>query len=582
MRIKDFTDTIRHLTDPFNIPEARRMIQENPALTQEQFKAGGRAGFKFGGSWADWKANHEDQMSFEEYLKIDIDKPVHPIDKSTGGSVSQLVQPGPGRLGYGLGGHISEQPGGWVVRFGTYGDENYIGQFFSKNKYPDAESVARKFYNKTGKTWETLKLGPQTTPLKDLIVKTYNKIKKGAKTTTDEIFKKIKNSKFVKGKTETGVKGSISKRLTLEKLPFKRGATVHAKRSETYKKRALAAVDADVVQPKVIFSEGKPFDIAFPKEGKDEFIEALKKFYDMPKDDAKISVARKKLINDFFPEGISDDNFNKIIQVLKDKKDIDTNRPLKYGSKTEYWRAQKEARTTAKELYSSVKAEEAVLRAKTGQNLDLAHKLSLGASRRFGLQQTTGTLGLQHPLINQVIAAQYERKLYKLYDLQKKLIKQNPKDLAFQLENINKMITSVVNDSDNVIVGVVLDEKTLKPSLYGNVSGAESALDQGVFKNTLMKDLTEDQIKFINQELVPRSIANEKQIGIDVSRMRNVNAEELLESVAKSAETKPFLEETKRLLKEFPEITATRGVVGTRMDRELYENIAKLGCPGLA
>jgi hypothetical protein len=41
MRIKDFTDTIRHLTDPFNIPEARRMIQENPVLTQEQFKAGG-------------------------------------------------------------------------------------------------------------------------------------------------------------------------------------------------------------------------------------------------------------------------------------------------------------------------------------------------------------------------------------------------------------------------------------------------------------------------------------------------------------------------------------------------------------
>jgi len=41
MRIKDHTDMIRHLTDPFNIPEARRMIAENPALTQEQFKAGG-------------------------------------------------------------------------------------------------------------------------------------------------------------------------------------------------------------------------------------------------------------------------------------------------------------------------------------------------------------------------------------------------------------------------------------------------------------------------------------------------------------------------------------------------------------
>ena len=40
MRIKDFTDTIRHLTDPFNIPEARRMIQENPALSREQFAEG--------------------------------------------------------------------------------------------------------------------------------------------------------------------------------------------------------------------------------------------------------------------------------------------------------------------------------------------------------------------------------------------------------------------------------------------------------------------------------------------------------------------------------------------------------------
>ena len=52
MRIKDFTDTIRHLTDPFNIPEARRMIAENPALTRQQFAEGqlvqpgpGRQGF---------------------------------------------------------------------------------------------------------------------------------------------------------------------------------------------------------------------------------------------------------------------------------------------------------------------------------------------------------------------------------------------------------------------------------------------------------------------------------------------------------------------------------------------------------
>jgi hypothetical protein len=48
---------------------------------------GGRVGMKFGGSWADWKSNHEDQMTFEEYLKMDFDKPVHPINKNTGGVV---------------------------------------------------------------------------------------------------------------------------------------------------------------------------------------------------------------------------------------------------------------------------------------------------------------------------------------------------------------------------------------------------------------------------------------------------------------------------------------------------------------
>jgi len=48
---------------------------------------GGRVGMKFGGSWADWMSNHSDQMTFEEYLKIDMDKPVHPIHKNTGGIV---------------------------------------------------------------------------------------------------------------------------------------------------------------------------------------------------------------------------------------------------------------------------------------------------------------------------------------------------------------------------------------------------------------------------------------------------------------------------------------------------------------
>ena len=48
---------------------------------------GGRVGMKFGGSWADWMSNHSDDMTFEEYLQIDMDKPIHPVNKNTGGII---------------------------------------------------------------------------------------------------------------------------------------------------------------------------------------------------------------------------------------------------------------------------------------------------------------------------------------------------------------------------------------------------------------------------------------------------------------------------------------------------------------
>jgi len=83
-------------------PEGVGVSKEGDIYGEEQFKeliegdipehlkkkaGGGRVGMKFGGSWADWMSNHSDQMTFEEYLKIDMDKPVHPVDKNTGGIV---------------------------------------------------------------------------------------------------------------------------------------------------------------------------------------------------------------------------------------------------------------------------------------------------------------------------------------------------------------------------------------------------------------------------------------------------------------------------------------------------------------
>ena len=86
-------------------PREQQYYQQGPFSTHEDFRAaeGGRIGFKYGGSWADWMSNHSDQMTFEEYLKLDMPKPVHPINKSVGGRVYDtrkyfkpggLVEPG--------------------------------------------------------------------------------------------------------------------------------------------------------------------------------------------------------------------------------------------------------------------------------------------------------------------------------------------------------------------------------------------------------------------------------------------------------------------------------------------------------
>jgi len=50
---------------------------------------GDRASFKYGGSWADWQTNFSDQMTFEEYLRMDLkEKKPHFLDeKADGGRI---------------------------------------------------------------------------------------------------------------------------------------------------------------------------------------------------------------------------------------------------------------------------------------------------------------------------------------------------------------------------------------------------------------------------------------------------------------------------------------------------------------
>ena len=97
MKVHHYSRALSWITRP-RVTETATLETFTPELDRMEFNPGGRVGFKHGGSWAGWMSNHSEQMTFEEYLQMDMDKPVHPVDKSTGGRVEMkpggLVEPG--------------------------------------------------------------------------------------------------------------------------------------------------------------------------------------------------------------------------------------------------------------------------------------------------------------------------------------------------------------------------------------------------------------------------------------------------------------------------------------------------------
>ena len=62
------------------------ILEKAEELGVELKAGGGRIGLKYGGTWADWKTNFEDQMTFEEYLQMDLEnKKPHFLDRKADG-----------------------------------------------------------------------------------------------------------------------------------------------------------------------------------------------------------------------------------------------------------------------------------------------------------------------------------------------------------------------------------------------------------------------------------------------------------------------------------------------------------------
>ena len=486
---------------------------------------------------------------------------------------------------YNIGNITEMRNGSYSVRFGQYGDDNFVSKFFSKSKYPNPKKAAETFHKKiVDSGWSSLGGTTKASPLRDSIRKAYKEIGKGKNTTTNDIYQKIKNLKVVKGKDKDVVFSSITKRLAKDKLPYKKGATIRDARIAGFDKKREERLKTEKVKQPTLVTQPKGPRIAgviYPESGprsKENFIKALKEFDSTPR--VAKGLKRKLAIfrNKFFPEGIAATTFNKLLAEVREKENIPP-RPTREPD------ADKIARKTSKEKFSSKVVEDELLKGKKtstpGKVLDLAHKLSLATSKRFNIQQPTQSLALQKPFINQIIGRQYERKLDRLYDLQENLVKNKPANYKRKIENLNRIITSVVNDADGRVIGVVIDEKTLKPRMYGNVESFKDTIDQGFFDKDV-KNMTKGEARLIVDNLYKDSVPLARGAGADISKLKNINIEELKASAVKDPKYKALTKQAIKELAKFPETTKAYGAVGTAMDKEIYRKISVVGCPGLA
>ena len=286
--------------------------------------------------------------------------------------------------------------------------------------------------------------------LQEGVLKAYEELGKGKNTTTVDIYNKIKDLDPFKNYGRRDLLTIIGKRLKMNNKPFKRtiGATSEAAEETKQAKRKIY-LRKKVTQPTIVYKDGKVMNVKFPEKGnktKANFTKALKNYYSIPKDDAKIKVAKNKLIKNFFPDGITKPQLDKLLNFFTQDEGIDTKRPYKYGGdKGESQLKSRKDRKSRKEIFSDKIFEDRIADEKRNiikdkgllknpgfkagyEPIDLAHRLSLSSSERFGIQQRTGTIGLDRPVVNQVFVEYYQSKLNKVYNLQKELLKNRPKD----------------------------------------------------------------------------------------------------------------------------------------------------------
>ena len=148
------------------------------------------------------------------------------------------------------------------------------------------------------------------------------------------------------------------------------------------------------------------------------------------------------------------------------------------------------------------------------KEVDVAHRASLKANSAIGADYLTTSLGIDKKIVNQELVKPTEQKLGTLYKNQQKLIKnlkpgKVPKETQKEIEKINKKISELSDRTKGALQGVLIDEKTLKPFIYG--VDYKKVLGAGLVDKPV-KDLTKADLDLIKLQ-IPEQIKAAKSSG---------------------------------------------------------------------
>jgi len=301
------------------------------------------------------------------------------------------------------------------------------------------------------------------------------------------------------------------------------------------------SVGEGIINPNkiVVSAEGVP---TFPNEKiKENFLNDLKKKFESP-------LSRSKYTNKYFTKKypINIKQVNRLIPYLSKKEKLKYAKGKSPETQREFVRSKRKETLFGKKGTSSSTFEGRVVRIKKGQDLDLAHRIAKN------ITQTTNTLGLDAPIINQVIVKPSENLINGYYKTQKNIGKkilntgQTPK-LLKQLDNINtKIFAESLRTKGRVIGSVLLPNR--KGGLVSKFVGINPKLsiDFGIFDQdikSLEKEIGLNKYKYSRSKIGSERFYQQLQAAGGNPQKAALFYNKILPSVIEYNKLNPFKEE---------------------------------------